>query len=287
MEKPPFSIRRDPQCSEDYFALRDGIPDYLLPSLLTWITAHYSFVSKGKRHIAAEPLNQLERKRRQLFADDSLTDFAALERAMANDDMLLLDAIDVVLHKDWGLRLYEDNSPADLEAILKEGSSAYCVGQDENGHYEIQRRQPEEMILLVEGATSEQGRASDHLKRAWSKCFGRETDPNEACIEAVKAVEVAGKLLVTPDDPRTTLGKMCSAVSSKPSKWVTDSEYVDDIQTVLHMMRLIWESHLRHGDEEAPLDISEEGAQMIVQSAVLLVTWFTSGQISLKDGSDD
>lgn len=282
MDKPPFSIRQDPQHSEEYFALRDGIPDYLRPSLLSWAAAHYSFVSQGKRYTKADQLHQLERKRRQLIPIDSRRAYADLNRAFLTDDLLLLDAIDVVLQKAWIPFVDEDNLPADVETILYEGSSIYCVGQDESGGYELQRRQPKEMSSLVEKALEKQGRAADHLSRAWSKCFGRETDPNEACIEATKALEVAAKQFVTPDDPRTTLGKMCYAISDKPSKWKTDSEYVGGIQTVLHMMRLVWEGHLRHGDEGAPLDVSEQGAQMIVQTAVLLVTWFDAGRIQMK-----
>ena len=181
----------------------------------------------------------------------------------------------------------EDNQPPALETILHEGASIYCVAQGDSGGYELQRRQPKEMSSLVEKELEKQGRAADHLLRAWSKCFGREPEPNEACIEATKAVEVAAKPFVTPDDPRTTLGKICHAISAKPSKWETDSEYVGDIQTVLHMMRLVWEGHLRHGDEGAPLDVSEQGAQMIVQTAVLLVTWFDSGRIQMKESRQD
>ena len=138
-------------------------------------------------------------------------------------------------------------------------------------------------MLLLEESINDHGRASDHLSRAWSQCFGRDTNLNEACIEAAKAVEVAAKPLVTPDDPRATLGKMCSAIEIKPSKWETDLEYTHDVQTILHMMRFVWEGQLRHGDENAPLEVTEEGAQMIVSAAVLLVTWFSSGRIRLRN----
>ena len=282
MDKPPFSIRKNPERYEDYFALREEIPEYLVPSLLAWGIPHYSRSVQGEPKIDQDQVHRLERKRRQLISDDARASLAGLQHAFVADHALLLDAIDIVLHRDWGHYIDGQYGPVRLESILAEGSSVYRVGCDENDTYELQWRQPIEMVQLFENAINDDGRATQHLNRAWSKCFGRETDPNEACIEASKAVEVAGKQVITPDDPKTTLGKMCGAITDKPTKWETDSQYVDDIQTILHMMRLVWEGHLRHGDENAALDVSEEGAQMIVSTAVLLITWFSSGRIRPK-----
>ena len=88
--------------------------------------------------------------------------------------------------------------------------------------------------------------------------------------------------MVIPDDPEPTLGKMCSAVRAKPEKWETDSTFVGGVQTVLAMMDMVWKGHLRHGDEDAPLEVPQEAAEMTVQTAVLLVSWFRSGRIRLK-----
>ncbi len=49
------------------------------------------------------------------------------------------------------------------------------------------------------------------------------------------------------------------------------------------MMELVWnEGRFRHGDENAPIDVSQEAAEMTVQTAVLLVSWFRSKRIRLK-----
>ena len=72
-------------------------------------------------------------------------------------------------------------------------------------------------------------------------------------------------------------------MEAKPSKWETDSEYVSSVETVLSMMKMVWnEGHYRHGDESAPLEVSQEAAEMTVQTAVLLVSWFRSERIRLK-----
>ena len=75
---------------------------------------------------------------------------------------------------------------------------------------------------------------------------------------------------------------MCSAIRSKPEKWETNSESDGGVSAVLSMMDMVWKGHLRHGDESAPLEVSQEAAEMTVQTAVLLVSWFRSGRIRLK-----
>ena len=75
---------------------------------------------------------------------------------------------------------------------------------------------------------------------------------------------------------------MCTAIRDKPDKWETDSEFDGSVNTVLAMMDMVWRGHLRHGDESAPLEVSQEAAEMTVQTAVLLVSWFRSGRIRLK-----
>ena len=90
---------------------------------------------------------------------------------------------------------------------------------------------------------------------------------NDAYGEAVKAIEVAAKPVVTPDDPLATLGKMISAIRDEPGKWETDAEFDGGVQTILAMMKLAWKGQLRHGDENAPIDVSQEAAEMTVQDS--------------------
>ena len=124
---------------------------------------------------------------------------------------------------------------------------------------------------------------AEHLRTAWSKCFGRTPDPKGACIEAVSAVEVAAKPTISPNNSRTTLGSLCRDMKADLSKWGTDSELIGSVETVLSMMKMVWnEGRHRHGDESAPLEVSQEAAEMTVQTAVLLVSWFRSGRIRLR-----
>ncbi|MXZ94965.1 MAG: hypothetical protein F4Y99_03455 [Acidimicrobiaceae bacterium] len=197
-------------------------------------------------------------------------------KSLAADDELLLDAADVAL--TWA----SEHEVALLTTYLAQARSTYGIGVDEDGDYMIQLRQPEELSSLIEAEATQPGRQAEHLQIAWAKCFGLHPDLNEACTEAVKAIEVAAKPVVTPDDPLATLGKMCGAIRDKPEKWETDSGFDGSVQTMLAMMDLVWKGQLRHGDEDAPLEASQEAAEMTVQTAVLLVSWFRSGRIRLK-----
>lgn len=275
--KPPFLVRENPDSHDSYFALREGIPDNLLPSLLAWSLEHYTKWVIGVSLINQDRLNRLERIiDLKVLPDQYRDDADALGRIFTASHLLHIQAIDIALR--WA----NIEKIEELGTYLDEARSIYCVGHDEHGNYEIQKRQPAEFRELVDIEATQPGRSAEHLRVAWSKCFGLSPDLNQACIEAVKAIEVAAKLVVTPNDPAATLGKMCAAIRDKPSKWETLSESGRGVETVLSMMEMVWEGHLRHGDESAPLEVSQESAEMTVQTAVLLVSWFRSGRIRLK-----
>ena len=273
--KPPFSVRGNPQRQKRFVALRKGIPDGLRPSLLAWTMFQYTgveqLVSLGVYEDKVGLLERLTDK--TVLPHDNRNSPILLRNTLSDDDELHLDAVDVAL------RFANRSEAWELETYLRDARSAYCVKQYEEGKYELQDRQSEQMSRLIDIEANQLGQAVSHLRTAWSKCFGRKPQTNEACFEAVKAIEVAAKPVITPNDPKATLGKMCSAVRDRPDKWETDSEFDGSVNTVLSMMDMVWKGHLRHGDENAPLEVSQEAAEMTVQAAVLLVSWFRSGRI--------
>ena len=275
--KPPLLVRQNPDMQESYFALRKGIPDSLLPSLLSWSLEHYTQWVMGVTLVNQDRLNRLERIiDLKVLPDGYRDDSDGLQQILTANNTLHMQAIDIALR--WA-----DNEKAtELATYLDEARSVYCVRRDEQGQHEVQYRQPEEMSELVDSETTRPGRAAEHLRAAWSKCFGLSPDLNEACIEAVKAIEVAAKPVVAPNDQLITLGKMCGLIRTCLSDWETGSAYESSIETILSMMDMVWKGHLRHGDESAPLEVSQEAAEMTVQTAVLLVSWFRSGRIRMR-----
>ena len=273
--RPPFSVRQNPELLDEFHALNEGIPAGLRPSLLGWTLDRYA--SFGGPFANVRQVGHLERTvNREVLPGGNRTMLADLAQSLAAEDELLLDAADVAL--TWA----SEHEVALLEAFFVEARSTYGIGVDEDDSYMIQLRQPEELSRLIETEATQPGRQAEHLRIAWAKCFGLHPDLNEACTEAVKAIEVAAKPVVTPDDPLATLGKMIGAIRLKPEKWETDSAFDGSVQTVLAMMDMVWKGQLRHGDEDAPLEASQEAAEMTVQTAVLLVSWFRSRRIRLK-----
>ena len=282
MVKPLFSKRQNPEQLEEFYAPAHGIPDFLLPSLLDWTLRYYSRSSSDAKTPYERPWLRLERYSRRKLPTYALTDIDGLIHAFTTDHLLLLDAIDLVLE---GLEYFSfgNQTAMELDRMLKEVESVYCVGVDGNEKYELQFRLSPELTMLADIELNQDDRASFHLREAWSNCYGRNPDFNEACSEAVNAVEVAAKLEIIPRDSKATLGKMRSAMHSKPDKWETDSESDRSIETVIGMMQMVWnEGKYRHGDEDAPLEVTQEAAEMTVQTAVLLVSWFRSGRIRLR-----
>lgn len=270
MVKPPFSVRQDPDKLEAFCVLQEGLPDSLMPSLFVWISEQFFYSGKGGTYPRRNGIDRLERVLGEVLPHRR----QELMSRLVQDHELLLNALDSALAtRRYGTAVEE------LTTMLDEARSVYTVGVDENGEYELQFRQPIELTELVEAATSGTDSASHHLRQAWSLAFGREPEPTAACDEAVRAIEAAAKPVVTPSDSQATLGKMIPAMRDAPHKWTTDSNASDDIDTAIAMMDLVWRGYRRHGDPEEPAEATVETAQMLVQSAALLVHWFLSGHV--------
>ncbi len=273
MVKPPLSVRNDPERHEAFFVLRAGVSPALLPSLLDWVQDQY-IQSQYTGSVYIDALRRLERR-----LDRTLPDTVhELVAAFRGSPTFLLDAIDVALTTSA-----DSDEATELSGVLYEARSVYAVGVDESGDYELQFRQPPELTATVEAATGSSGSASRHLRQAWSNAFGREPEPTAACDEAVRAIEAVAAPVVSPKDQLPTLGKMIAAMRDAPHKWTTDSNASDNINAVIAMMDLVWKGYRRHGDPEQPAEATAATAQMLAQTAALLVHWFQSEHIRRRE----
>ena len=258
---------------EDYYTLREGVPEGLANSLLDFLSNHFTDGNYARtervEHLARIAGRSLSAKRYDLL------------RELFIDEELLFDAIDHALaYPDFSIQ-HPVEAAREMKTYLDEARHIYDVVQLSRNQYELAYRQPPELIAVVEEVTSDRSRASEHLRRAWSLGFSRDSDPNNACIEAAKAVEAAAKETITPNDQLATLGRMVGEMKANPEKWLTDlgSPGSDDLMTVVGMMKMMWEGQLRHGNPDEPLDVSAEQCQMIVHTAAILVHWFQSGRV--------
>ena len=277
--RPPWSRRQKREDIDQFFILRDGIPDGLMNSLMDFVGAYFtdSYAVSFSRieHLARLVERKLPRDNHRLL------------EMFYQDEELLLDAIDHALrYPDQRNRSLNDPSPVKaaetLKAHLDDARSIYDVFLVEGVEYELGYRQPPQITELIEAVTSNRTRAAEHLRRAWSLAFSREPDLNSACVEATKAIEAAARDTVEPKNPRATLGTMIAAMENKPAKWTTDfaTSGSNSMETIIGMMKMVWRGHLRHGNPNDPIDVTSERCEMIVHTAAVLVHWFTSGRIS-------
>ena len=264
----PLAVSEDPARREAFLAVREGVPAGAQRSLVDWCDSMYS--RRGR-----ETRNQLF-KRFETAANRRLDDYVfeytgrwAFE--LSSDDGLLLDAI------HYALQWSDASERAALSDILRNGRSIYRVGQGADDRWELQKTYSNQMIDLVETTAARPGRAGEHLRIAWSGIAGRQPDPDKACWEATKAVEVAAKPIIAPNDDTTHLSKMLGEMKANPDRWEIDLTPDASIERIMGMMRLVLQEGRRHGDENKPIGVTPEAAEIVVQTAVVLVHWFESG----------
>ncbi|MFI1152558.1 hypothetical protein [Streptomyces sp. NPDC020817] len=106
----------------------------------------------------------------------------------------------------------------------------------------------------------------------------------KAYSEAIKAVECALHDTIQPNNRKATLGTMkgeLPQIRNKLRSAVTGPNGSEGLDTVLHLMALLWEGQTsRHGARDQTRDETPEAAQMAVHLAATLVQWFASGAIS-------
>ena len=271
----PFSVRGDPERVERFLTGSVEIPAGMRGTLLDWCvgvfwTGGYETIRKRVR--------TLEMLSNRSLSPRALEFSVAFRSELDADDSFLLDATDI------GLRLASLLERSELSTILELARSALETVDDEHGHHRLRRRQPREMVELASATVSGPSRAAEHLQIAWSKCFGRPPEPNEACREAVCAIEAAAKPTLTPKDRKPTLGKMIRAIKDKQDAWTTDLDTSTSVTRIMGMMEMVWEDHLRHGNTDEPLELSVEAAEILVQTSVLLVHWFETGRFRRLEG---
>ena len=169
---------------------------------------------------------------------------SAFGNATTKDPNLLLDMVDGLL------QLGEFNGRDDpeivwLEQMLDAGGSAWQVAPD--GKSLIERTLDAEHAAVKLAAQGDDQVAAD-IHAAWSAAWRRE-EPSavEAYAAAVKAVEGMLAPIVTPDDPKPSLGKIIPALRDKPEKWDTRFRGAETVDALADMLDEVWRSQHRHG----------------------------------------
>ncbi len=206
-----------------------------------------------------------------------------LGRLIDND---LLDVVDEVLQIMAQVKQLSSKSVVELEFILDQGGSAYCINSEESG-LEVRIapavRDAVGHTVAEAASKSSAGSASEHLASAWKAVYGRQPDPVRAYSESIKAVESAAHSVVQPNHARATLGTMLGEIANARAKFTTALDTPtgkDPIAPVEAMMRALWDGQTsRHGKQTATVPETLEAARAGVHLAATLVQWFISGAV--------
>jgi hypothetical protein len=199
---------------------------------------------------------------------------------MRADNELAFDVLDYLLghlHFAADNRGFPPNIADELATVLTDGGSVWEVAEVE-GVWALQRRSVGPIRDAIASA-SPATRAGQHLTTAWNRLVGRSPDPSSAYREAVRAVEAVARPTILPNNDRATLGTMIAAMRDKPEKWTTTLGTVDEVR---QMMEMLWTNQLdRHGtdDEEVPLNVTSDQADVAVYLALTLTRLFAGAHV--------
>lgn len=232
-----------------FLVLEEDVPDYMFPHLRTWLQSTSLFVWQNAFPEADYFLTPagIDLLLVLKMSSDSMSDFW---QQLQDDGNLFLDAIDYALAASISepLAVY-DVDVADLERILQKGRSAWTVGPKGN---ELIERLPAESRNALEEATSSGDAPARHLADAWQDGWSRTPNPSASYLAGVKAIESAIRVIVSPNNPKATLGTMIKEIEHKPSKWQTrfDGDESAGVVALTQVLQAIWQAHERHGTDE-------------------------------------
>ncbi len=281
MNRPyvPLSRRRDPAEAAAYVeTLFDSIPSWLRESVWQWVDRHmgYNYGRDGVyRGVRGEYTRAIERACQLDLGWDGKVPTTGLDRVrslLANSPGRGLDVVEFISH-DYA----DESGRVSLDKILREGGSKWRV-RTSDGLFEL--RVAEVATTAVEDV---EGRPGELLRAAWGAVYGRNPSPSEGYRQAVRAVEAAGKEVVSPENVRTTLGTIIRDLRNGAQKFelTLSSGAVRPVPVLIDMLSLLWTNQYdRHVTESRPLHVSQEEAEAAVTLAITLVQWFVRGHIS-------
>jgi hypothetical protein len=286
----PFYARASDDGAQEFVRLHSGVPAWMRESLWEWLRKEIGNRKNSSDGFYWDPnvtkIREIERicridtrwEGRGSDYSRRLEGQEMLRGALYANASAFLTAVDLEVSRA------NESSREILELVLSDSASEWRVG-DLDGRPALVKRIDETVQQAAEDLARQGTRAGKLLADAWRHAFSMHRDPSASYRCSVRAIEAAAGPVLTPADPRPSLGKMNVALRDGMGKWsfaFTVDSGVDPKNVLLEMMQLIWTNeYSRHvdADPDVPLHVSQGEAESAVVLALTLVNWFVSGAI--------
>ncbi|MFT8593506.1 MAG: hypothetical protein ABF747_07855 [Bifidobacterium sp.] len=246
--------------------LVDGIPEYLVESLIDWVNEAERVINVGidaynKPSYRRKPfLETFDLLCRRHTGITNSTTAAFFINHWNEDPDLLLDYIDYVL-SELGKRATENvtnifspqrghgavavsgtfqssaeqiNASRDmtieaLDKLLVKAGSKWRVGKRDGNAGLVERVDPT-MDEAADKAMSECGDAGELLAEAWRQLFGRSPNPTEAYNTVMRALDETTKHTLSPNNPQATLGQSLTNMRNQHWQYAIEAKEKDNLK---------------------------------------------------------
>jgi hypothetical protein len=251
----------------------DGIPDHLRHPLTRWLENVYTITPDTLApHMDEAGLERLAALLRiNLRGTDGYGMLSGILGWIDDDAERLLD----VIHYTLQIPTHMPKRWDELDILLAYGGSTWTA--TDKG---LQRRVDATALEAYHAATAFPDPATDHLARAWTGAYGRNSFPASAWHHSIKAVEASLQPVVCPNNPTASLAQIISEL--RTGQWrlaVRGQARNYTIDPLVQMLELIWPDPNRHSSSTPESPATKKEACGVVQLAVAIVQWARDGQV--------
>jgi hypothetical protein len=205
-------------------------------------------------------------------------------QAADKDGELCLDVVDAILRLQPEGIMSRADQTVRLADTLTLGGSFWMVAPDSMS---LVRRVDPTAVAQFAAATADTDVASEELREAWGKAYGRNPDPSDAWEHAIKACEALLIPMVVPNQNKANLGHVLGQLRKETFQLIvqdntdTPQNAVNPVLALEQMLHLIYPNPDRH-PAPSRRNPSQHEAEAVVNLAVLVVQWARSGVLAKK-----
>jgi hypothetical protein len=279
--KPAVATAEEPASDET------GFPNWAISSLLEWLRPFFhgegASFDQPKRNFLREAERNLRLRLDWRYGEQHAIESLLTE--VEHDPELQVRLFDFAVRniRIGYMPFACEDAALDLDQILRESGSVWCVGGDRRRlQYHLERRIDATSSDALSSLASDGTPDARHLAEARRWAFGQHPNPGKAYDEAVKAVEAVAIPAVLPNDPIATLGKAIGELRNDPTKWTctftrSTKDGKDPVEVVIAMLDMLWRNETERHAPVVP--ITQDQAESAVHVAIPLVQMFRSGAL--------